>query len=56
MEQTGSKERDLYVQMLKAMLKSRDSKVKSLQLTVFRLCARYLPLVPGGMDSEFGNC
>jgi hypothetical protein len=33
--QNGSKERDLYVQMLKAMLKTRRSKVRSLQLMQF---------------------
>jgi hypothetical protein len=32
MGQTGSKKRDPYVQMLKAMLKTRGSKVKSHQL------------------------
>jgi hypothetical protein len=35
MGQNGSKERDLYVQMLKAMLKTRGSKVRSLQLIQF---------------------
>jgi hypothetical protein len=35
MGQTGSKERDLYVQMLKALLKTKGSKGKSLQLVQF---------------------
>jgi hypothetical protein len=35
MPQNGSKKRDLYVQMLKAMLKTRGSKIRSLQLTQF---------------------
>jgi hypothetical protein len=35
MGQTGSKKRDPYVQMLKAMLKTRGSKVKSCQLVQF---------------------
>jgi hypothetical protein len=35
MGQTGSKKRDPYVQMLKAMLKTRGSKVKSHQLVQF---------------------
>jgi hypothetical protein len=35
MGQNGSKERDLYVQMLKAMLKTRGSKIRSLQLAQF---------------------
>jgi hypothetical protein len=55
MGQTGSKGRDLYVQMLRDMLKTRGSKVKLLQLTVFRLCVEYVPLVPRGRDSEFRN-
>jgi hypothetical protein len=33
--QNGSEERELYVQMLKAMLKTRGSKVRSLQLIQF---------------------
>jgi hypothetical protein len=35
MGQNGSKEQDLYVQMLKAMLKTRESKVRLLQLIQF---------------------
>jgi hypothetical protein len=35
MGQTGSKERDLYVQMLKAVLRTRHNEVKSLQLVQF---------------------
>jgi hypothetical protein len=35
MGQTGSKKRDPYVQMLKAMLKTRGSKVKSCHLAQF---------------------
>jgi hypothetical protein len=35
MGQTGSKKRDPYVQMLKVMLKTRGSKVKSHQLVQF---------------------
>jgi hypothetical protein len=35
MGQTGSRKRDPYVQMLKAMLKTRGSKVKSRQLAQF---------------------
>jgi hypothetical protein len=47
MGQKGSEKRDLYVQMLKAMLKTRK---KQGQVTsayaVFRFCAAYLPVVP----------
>jgi hypothetical protein len=35
MGQNSSKERDLHVQMLKAMLKTKGSKVRSLQLIQF---------------------
>jgi hypothetical protein len=35
MGQNSSKERDLCVQMLKAVLKTRGSKIRSLQLTQF---------------------
>jgi hypothetical protein len=41
MGQTGSKKRDPYVQMLKAMLKTRGIKVKSLQLVQFFYFVHY---------------